>query len=130
MKNFNETKEKYKSLEIPERPIEYAYQAVKSGSKRELIIKNLTSDVRKVDHGLASDMLNEMFSSNGGEFKYENRGGYLYSAFYLMAIVVLFLLITFSNNNSLVIKLSFALVVFLVLFLRTFIPTIKGKFRE
>lgn len=97
---------------------------------RKLIFKNLTSDVRRVDYKLADEMLDEMFSANGGEFKYENRGGYIYSVFYLIAIVVLLMLITFSNNDSLVIKLSFALIPFLVLFLRTFIPTLKGKFRE
>jgi hypothetical protein len=130
MKNFNSIKEKYISLEIPEKHIDYAFNAVKSGSKREIIIKNLTSDVRKVDYESANNMLDEMFSDNGGEFKYENRGGYLYSIFYLIVIITLLLIITFSNSTSLVIKLSFALIAFLVLFLRTFIPTLKGKFRE
>lgn len=130
MKNFINIKEKYISLEVPEKHINYAFNAVKSGVKKELIFKNLTSDVRRVDHKLADEMLDEMFSANGGEFKYENRGGYIYSVFYLIAIVVLLLLITFSNNDSLVIKLSFALIPFLVLFLRTLIPTLKGKFRE
>ena len=130
MKNFISIKEKYVSLGVAEKHIDYAFNAVKSGSRREFIIKNLTSEVRKVNYELANSMLDEMFSANGGEFKYENRGGYIYSTFYLIAIVVLLLFITFSNNDSLVIKLSFALIPFLVLFLRTFIPTLKGKFRE
>ncbi|MEC3874113.1 hypothetical protein [Chryseobacterium salviniae] len=130
MKNFNSIKEKYVSLGVPEKHIDYTFNAVKSGSKREIIVKNLTSDVRNVDHKSANCMLDDMFSANGGEFKYENRSGYIYSIFYLIAIVVLLLFITFSNNDSLVIKLSFALIPFLVLFLRTFIPTLKGKFRE
>lgn len=77
--NLIEIKEKYLSLGLPEKHFDYAFNAVKSGTKKDIIIKNLTSDVRKVDYTLASNMLDDMFSANGGEFKYENRGGYLYS---------------------------------------------------
>lgn len=131
MKNLNEIKEKYLSLGLPEKHFDYAFNAVKSGTKKDIIIKNLTSDVRKVDHELANNMLDEMFTSNGGEFKYENRGGYLYSILYLIIIIVLGLIIIFSKyNSSLIIKLSIALVGFLVLFFRTLIPTLRGRFRE
>ncbi|WP_312394467.1 hypothetical protein [Chryseobacterium sp.] len=131
MKNLNEIKEKYLSQGLPEKHFDYAFNAVKSGTKKDIIIKNLTSDVRKVDHILANNMLDDMFSANGGEFKYENRGGYLYATFYLIVIIILGIIIIFSNNNdSLRIKLSFALVAFLILFFRTLMPTLKGKFRE
>jgi hypothetical protein len=131
MKNLNETKEKYLSLGLPEKHFDYAFNAVKSGTKKDIIMKNLTSDVRKVNQELADNMLDEMFSANGGEFKYENRGGYLYSTFYLIAIIALGLVIIFyRNNSSLTIKLSLALAAFLFLFFKTLIPTLKGKFRE
>ncbi|MCS3530619.1 hypothetical protein [Chryseobacterium sp. JUb7] len=131
MKNLIEIKEKYLSLGLPEKHFDYAFNAVKSGTKKDIIIKNLTSDVRKVDYTLASNMLDDMFSANGGEFKYENRGGYLYSILYLIVIIVLGLILTFSNdNNSLRIKLSAAIIVFLVLFFRTLLPTLRGRFRE
>lgn len=129
---FEEIKEKYVSLGVPEKHFEYAFKAVKSGTKKDFIIKNLTSDIRKVDYDIANNMLDEMFTANGGEFKYENRGGYWYSVFYVIAIVALGGFILYSNheNRSLQIKLGAALVVFLVLFFRTLIPTIRGKFRE
>ncbi|MBV8328109.1 hypothetical protein [Chryseobacterium sp.] len=95
-------------------------------------MKNLTSDIRKVDAATANRMLDEMFAANGGEFKYENRGGYLYSVFYLIVITALGGVILFLNaeNRSLQFKLSGALLVFIILFFRTFIPTIRGRFRE
>ena len=129
---FDEIKEKYVSLGVAEKNFEYALNAVKSGTKKDFIIKNLTSDIRKTDFGIANNMLDEMFAANGGEFKYENRGGYIYSVFYLIAIVALGGMILFMNaeNRSLQFKLSGALLVFLVLFFRTFIPTIRGRFRE
>lgn len=131
MKNLNEIKEKYVSRGLPEKHFDYAFNAVKSGTKKDIIIKNLTSDVRKVNHVLANNMLDDMFLANGGEFKYENRGGYLYSTFYLIVIIILGAIVLFSNNSeSLRIKLSFALVAFLILFFRTLMPTLKGKFRE
>ncbi|GEM_PF-1514393 len=129
---FEEIKEKYLSIGVPEKHFEYAFKAVKSGTKKGFIMKNLTLDIRKVDVSTASNMLDDMFAANGGEFKYENRGGYLYSIFYLIAVVALGGVIFYLNheNRSLQIKLSVALVLFLVLLFRTLIPTIKGKFRE
>lgn len=129
---FDEIKEKYVSLGVAEKNFEYALNAVKSGTKKDFIIKNLTSDIRKTDFGVANNMLDEMFAANGGEFKYENRGGYIYSVFYLIAIVALGGVILFMNaeNRSLQFKLIGVLFVFLVLFFRTFIPTIRGRFRE
>lgn len=128
---LDEIKEKYVSLGVSEKNVEYTLNAVKSGTKRDFIIKNLTSDIRKVDANMASNMLDEMFAANGGEFKHENRGGYLYSTFYLIAILALGAVIFYMNGNgSLQLKLSGALVLFLILFFRTFIPTIRGKFRE
>ncbi|MFZ4931807.1 hypothetical protein [Chryseobacterium sp. Mn2064] len=129
---LEDIREKYVSLGIPEKNVEYALNAVKSGTKKDFIMKNLTSDIRKVDAATANSMLDEMFAANGGEFKYENRGGYLYSVFYLIAIAALGGVILFMNaeNRSLQFKLSGALLVFIVLFFRTFIPTIRGRFRE
>ncbi|RQO36605.1 hypothetical protein DBR39_16070 [Chryseobacterium sp. KBW03] len=129
---LEEIKDKYVSLGIAEKNVDYALNAVKSGTKKDFIMKNLTSDIRKVEPAIAHNMLDEMFAANGGEFKYENRGGYLYSTFYLIAIVALGI-VTFyfsRENRSMQFKLGSALLVFIVLFFRTFIPTIKGRFRE
>ncbi|KAB1230081.1 hypothetical protein [Chryseobacterium viscerum] len=129
---LEEIKEKYVSLGIAEKNVDYALNAVKSGTKKDFIMKNLTSDIRKVEPAIANNMLDEMFAANGGEFKHENRGGYLYSTFYLMAIVALGIVTFYFNkeNRSMQFKLGGALLVFIVLFFRTFIPTIKGRFRE
>lgn len=129
---LEEVKGKYVSLGVPEKNVEYALNAVKAGTKKDFIMKNLTSDIRKVDASTANNMLDEMFAANGGEFKHENRGGYLYSTFYLIAIVALGI-VTFyfsKENRSMQFKFGGALLVFIVLFFRTFIPTIRGKFRE
>ncbi|MDW9379859.1 hypothetical protein [Chryseobacterium sp. JV558] len=129
---FDEIKEKYISLGVPEKNIEYALNAVKSGTKKDFIMKNLTSDIRKVEANVANSMLDEMFTANGGEFKYENRGGYLYSIFYLIAIIALGIVTFYYSyeNRSMQFKLGGALVIFTVLFFRTLIPTIRGRFRE
>lgn len=129
---LEEVKEKYVSLGVAEKNVDYALNAVKTGTKKDFIMKNLTSDIRKVDVATANSMLDEMFAANGGEFKYENRGGYLYSTFYLIAIVALSI-VTFyfsKENRSMQFKFGGALLLFIVLFFRTFIPTIKGRFRE
>lgn len=133
MKNkFENIKEKYISLGISDKNFEYALNAVKSGTKKDFIVKNLTSDIRKVDPNLANNMLDEMFTANGGEFKHENRAGYLYSIFYLIAIVALagLLLSLNHDNRSMQYKLGGALLIFIVLFFKTLIPAIRGKFRE
>ena len=128
---LEEVKEKYVSLGVPEKNVEYALNAVKSGTKKDFIMKNLTSDIRKVEPTTANNMLDEMFAANGGEFKHENRGGYLYSTFYLIAIVALGI-VTFyfsKENRNMQFKFGGALLLFIVLFFRTFIPTIRGRFR-
>nr|WP_315025975.1 hypothetical protein [uncultured Chryseobacterium sp.] len=129
---IEDIKEKYLSLGVSEKNFGYAWNAVRSGTKRDFIVKNLTSDVRKLEADLANNMLDEMFKTNGGEFKYENRGGYWYSILYLIVIVALGCIIFFVNNEniSLQFKLSSVLLVFIILLFRTFIPAIKGKFRE
>jgi hypothetical protein len=132
-KKIDAIKEKYLSLGVQEKNFIYACEAVKGGKKREMILKNLTSDVRKENPEVSEDMLIEMFKINGGEFKYENRGGYLYSTIYLIAIVVLGLLFfTINDNNgrNLKFKIGIAFILFLFLFIKTLAPTIKGKFRE
>lgn len=129
---LEEIKDKYVSLGIAEKNVDYALNAVKAGTKKDFIMKNFTSDIRKVDKATANNMLDEMFAANGGEFKYENRGGYLYSTFYLIAIVGLGV-VTFyfsKENRSMQFKFGGALLLFIVLFFRTFIPTIRGRFRE
>jgi hypothetical protein len=80
MKKFSSIAQKYESMGISADNIEYAISAVKSGSKREHIIDNLTADYRGLNSQQATSLLEELFRANGGEFKKENRNGYLYGS--------------------------------------------------
>ena len=135
-----ELKEKYLKLGILERHFDYAVSAVKSGTKRDIIMKNLTSDVRKMNKSISSDLLDDLFLANGGEFKYENRAGYLYSSAYLLVAVVcgfLSFASIFSHPNSsyqFSLRLQILVIVgffsFSYLFIKTIFLTLRGKHRD
>jgi hypothetical protein len=84
MKKFEAIITKYSEQGVSEDNIEYAISAVKDGSKREHTLESLTADYRGMDRTVANNMLEEMYSVNGGEFKKENRNGYLFGTFLLM----------------------------------------------
>lgn len=84
MKNINTIKAEYLAKGVKEDNFNYAIDAVKEGSKREHILENLTADYRGMDYLQATQLLEELFAANGGEFKKENRGGYLYGSFFLL----------------------------------------------
>ena len=133
-----ELKEKYLKLGILERHFDYAVSAVKSGTKRDIIMKNLTSDVRKMDKSISSDLLDDLFQSNGGEFKYENRTGYLYSSAYLLIAIIcgIFSVSSLFNHSSQQFSLKMQIVTtvgffsFSYLFVKTIFLTLRGKHRD
>ena len=84
MKKFEPIIEKYTSLGVNAEHIEYAIDAARYGTKREYILEGLTAPYRGMSAGEATIMLEEIFAANGGEFKKENRGGYLYGSVFLM----------------------------------------------
>jgi hypothetical protein len=84
MKKFTSIVEKYQSRGISVDNIEYAIDSVKRGAKREHVIENLTADYRGMNLTDANGLLNELYTANGGEFKKENRYGYLFGSFLLM----------------------------------------------
>lgn len=84
MKNIDTIKARYLSQGVREDNFLYAVDATKAGSKREHILENLTADYRGMDYIEATQMLEELFAANGGEFKKENRSGYLYGTFFLL----------------------------------------------
>jgi len=84
MKKFATLQTKYLAQGVREDNIEYAISAVKDGGKREHILENLVADYRGMNATEANHMLEELFAANGGEFKKENRGGYLYGTLLLM----------------------------------------------
>ena len=78
MKRFSLIKAKYLSLRTAEDNIDYAIGAVIDGTRREYILQSLTADYRGMSETTATQLLEELFEANGGEFKKENRGGYLF----------------------------------------------------
>lgn len=75
---FENIKLKYLSLGVKEDNIDYAIGAVADGAKREHMLETLTASYRGMTESQATQMLIDLFEANGGEFKTENRGGYLY----------------------------------------------------
>jgi hypothetical protein len=83
-KRFDPIIEKYVHIGISIDNIEYAIESVKEGAKRQHILDNLTGDHRGMNIFNSMDMLDELFEANGGEFKKENRGGYLFAALFFL----------------------------------------------
>lgn len=84
MSKIANVKHAYLLKGISEDNILYAIDAVKSGTRREQILENLTADYRGVSEQDANVLIEDLFKANGGEFKYENRLGYLYGSFSLL----------------------------------------------
>jgi len=76
--NFTNIKSKYLALGVKEDNIDYAISAVVDGAKREHILETLTAGYRGMTESQSTQILDDLFEANGGEFKTENRGGYLY----------------------------------------------------
>jgi hypothetical protein len=75
---FENIKSKYLLQGVKDDNIDYAIGAVADGAKREHIVETLTAGYRGMTESQATQMLNDIFEASGGEFKTENRGGYLY----------------------------------------------------
>lgn len=84
MRKIDLIKQKYLGLGVREDNIDFAIDTVLEGTRRENIIETLTADYRGMTHEQASGLLEELFEANGGEFKKENRGGYLFGSVLLM----------------------------------------------
>jgi hypothetical protein len=84
MGKFDTVAEKYISKGVRPDNIEYAISAVKDGTRREHIIDSLTADYRGMTIFDSMHLLDELYEANGGEFKKENRGGYLYGTLFLL----------------------------------------------
>ncbi|MEC5395340.1 hypothetical protein [Bergeyella sp. RCAD1439] len=120
---------------VSEKNFDYVYQAVKSGTKREFIRENLTSDVRKVAPEMADEILDRVFEAFGGEFRQENATGYLYaSAYFLMTLALLGFIIAIWNgavgNLRYLIFSVIGFFFFLYKGVTTLMRAIRGKYRE
>jgi hypothetical protein len=85
MGKFDAVIEKYSTNKVTTDNIDFAISSIKDGTRREHILENLTADYRGMAHDEANAMLEDLFATNGGEFKIENRNGYLFG------IVLLFI---------------------------------------
>jgi hypothetical protein len=84
MNKFTAVKAKHIQSGAKEDNIDYAIDAVREGTKREHIIESLCADYRGMNPTDAAVLLEDLYQANGGEFKKENRGGYLFGALLLM----------------------------------------------
>jgi hypothetical protein len=89
MSKFDIIKQQFLSNGIKQENIDYAVDAVKNGTKREFILENLTADYRGMSQAEAVPLIEALFAANGGEFKKENSGGYLYGGALLFAGLLL-----------------------------------------
>ncbi len=91
---FANIKSKYLALGVTENNIDYATEAIIDGTKREHILETLTADYRGMTESQSTQLIEDLFQANGGEFKKENRGGYLYGIlFCIVGLIGLGLLI-------------------------------------
>jgi hypothetical protein len=134
MKKFAPIVEKYRNMGISADNIEYAVESVKRGAKRAHILENLNADYRGMSFTDASALLNELFAASGGEFKKENRGGYVYSfvLFVLGVPLAMYILYVFTYGGELRRPLAvFAgAISFNGLAIYLLIKSIRGKFRD
>ncbi len=84
MKKFDFIKSKYLSLGVSEDNIDFAIESVIDGAKREHILEAMTADYRGMSERQSNQILEELFEANGGEFKKENSGGYLYGILFTL----------------------------------------------
>ena len=89
MSKFDAIKQQYLDKGIQEANIDYAIESVQYGTKREFILDNLTADYRGMSREQAVSLVETLFAANGGEFRKENKGGYLYGGLLLAAGVLL-----------------------------------------
>ena len=134
MKKFADIIEKYQGRGVSIDNIEYAVESVKRGAKRQHVIDNLIADYRGMNLTDANGLLNELFEANGGEFKKENRYGYLFGSFMLMLGLPLAFKIyyVFTYGGILVRPIAFfgGAIVFNALGIILLIKAIRGRYRD
>ncbi len=134
MKKFEAIKAQYMSQGVKEDNILYAIDAVKEGTQREHVLENLTADYHGMDYIETTQMLEELFAANGGEFKKENRYGYLYGVFFLlMGFAAAFYIFYVYTYGGILYRpiLIWAVAIFGILGgIGYVVKSISGKFRE
>lgn len=135
MKKFASIKAKYLAQGITEDNIDYAIGAVIDGTQRAFIIESLTADYRGMTETAATELLEELFEANGGEFKKENRGGYLFGTLLclvgLTSVCFLIAMIVTGEWKSKFVTIAVGGTLFgFATGPSLILKSIKGKFRE
>jgi len=135
MQKFDSIKSKYLKLGVTEDNLDYAITSVIDGTKREHILETLTADYRGMSEGQSTQLLEDLFEANGGEFKKENRGGYLYGVLLcVVGVVGVGILIALLVSGEFRVKfliLSGAVAVFGLLQGPSLIlKSLRGKYRD
>jgi hypothetical protein len=134
MTKFDPIIEKYRNKGVSNDNIEYAIESVKYGTKREHILESLTADYRGMNETNANSLLEELFAANGGEFKKENRTGYLYGAFFLMIglLAAFYVLYVFMYGGVMKRPVTYSLIALsgTGTGLLLIIKAIRGKYRD
>ncbi|MGN6490697.1 MAG: hypothetical protein ACTHLE_01775 [Agriterribacter sp.] len=108
MHKLDLVKQKYLNLGVKEDNLDFAIGAVSDGTRREIILETLTADYRGMNQEQSLQLLEDLFEANGGEFRKENRGGYLYGVtLVLIGIIGIGSLIAMLVNGG--VKLKFIL---------------------
>lgn len=102
MNKFDQTRSKLISSGVREDNIDFAIDSIKDGTRRKIILESLTATYRGINTEEANQMLNEIYEVQGGEFKIENKGGYIYGGILLGAglICLAMSIIFFMQDDS------------------------------
>lgn len=84
MGKFDTVIETFTHMGISRENIDYAIESAKDGAKRDHMLESLTADYRGMKPMEANLLVEAVFNANGGEFKKENRGGYIFGVFFLL----------------------------------------------
>jgi hypothetical protein len=131
MRKFNEVAKKYAALGISQDNIDYAISTVKDGIRREHALQSLTADYRGVDFFLATELLEDLYEANGGEFKKENRGGYYIAALLLILGIgtAWYVINTFMYGGTLYLQVVALGGICLITGIIVMVKTMLGKYR-
>lgn len=88
MRKFEQLKSKLVLSGIREDNIDFAVESISEAVRREVVIESLTASYRGMSYEDANRMLNEIYKVQSGEFKIENKGGYIYGGILLFAGLV------------------------------------------
>ena len=135
MAKFYLVKQKYLTLGVREDNIDFAISAVSDGSSRDIISEVLTADYRGMTEAQSKELLEDLFKANGGEFRKENQGGYLYGTLFLLVGLIglgfLIVILISGEGNMKMLLLSLAgTLIGLPKGISLIIKAMKGKFRD